>query len=325
MNELAFGQIVKERRQALGLTQAELARRVGCATITIRKIEYDALRPSVQIAERLALALSVPESEQLAFVRLARAEKPVSPLPPPPPAPDEVGRADLSGRAVRGYELGERIGAGGFGAVYRARQSAIEREVAVKLILPQFADHPDFIRGFEAEAQLVARLEHPHIVPLYDFWREPGAAYLVMRLLRGGNLEMVLADGPLPPDALLPLLTQVGTALHTAHRAGVIHRDIKSANILLDGDRNAYLADFGIAKTLSAGSATETGAIVGSPAYFSPEQIQAEPVKPQSDIYCLGIMLFELLTGQKPFPGPTPIAFIQQHLAETLPSQQFQI
>ena len=318
MNASSFGTIVKERRQAMGLTQAELARRVGCATVTIRKIEYNTLRPSVQIAERLALSLNIPEAEQVAFVRLARAEPPVSPLPTPPPAPNEIGQADLSGRAVRGFELSERLGAGGFGVVYRASQTTVEREVAIKLILPQYADQPDFIRRFETEAQLVARLEHPHIVPLYDYWREPGAAYLVMRLLRGGNLDDLLAAGPLTADVLLPLLAQVGAALHTAHRAGVVHRDIKPANILLDDDRNAYLADFGIAKNI-IGREAERGAVVGSPAYFSPEQIQAEPVKQQSDIYSLGIMLFELLTGQKPFPGPSPIAYIQQHLADKLP------
>ena len=176
--EISFGQIVKERRRALDLTQAELARRVACATITVRKIEADALRPSQQIAERLAMALNIPLEERARFVRLARlalhdTPKP-TPLPTPPPAPEEIGDEDLSGRAIRGYELGERIGAGGFGVVYRAVQPVIEREVAVKIILPQYANHPDFIRRFEAEAQLVARLEHPYIVPLYDYWREPG-------------------------------------------------------------------------------------------------------------------------------------------------------
>jgi WD40 repeat protein/serine/threonine protein kinase/DNA-binding XRE family transcriptional regulator len=317
--EPSFGLIVRERRQSLGLTQSELARRVGCAIVTVRKVETDALRPSVQIAERLAFALHIPEAEQIAFVRLARAAHPLTPLPPPPPALEEIGQADLSGRAIRGYQLGERIGSGGFGAVYRATQATVGREVAVKIILPHYADHPDFIRRFEAEAQLVARLEHPHIVPLYDYWREPGVAYLVMRWLRGGSLETRLKDGPLPLDAVTPMLTQIGTALHAAHQAGVIHRDLKPANILLDPEQNAYLADFGVAKDLSLTGHTQDGAIVGSPAYFSPEQINAEPIKPQADIYCLGIMLYELLTGQKPFPGPTPLAYIQQHLSESLP------
>jgi hypothetical protein len=116
------------------------------------------------------------------------------------------------------------------------------------------------------------------------------------------------------------MLTQIGTGLHATHQAGVIHRDLKPANILLDPEQNAYLADFGVAKDLSLAGHTRDGAIVGSPAYFSPEQINAEPIKPQADIYCLGIMLYELLTGQKPFPGPTPLAYIQQHLSESLPS-----
>lgn len=200
----SFGHIVKERRKALGLTQTELAGRVGCAPVTLRKIEYNALRPSTQMAEQLALALQIPEAEQLVFVRLARQERNPSPIPPLPPAPEEIGRKDLSGRSIKGFELGERIGEGGYGAVYRAVQATVERDVAIKIILPKYANQPEFIRRFEAEAQLVARLEHPHIVPLYDYWREPGVAYLVMRFLRGGSLDTRLKQGPLEryPDIL---------------------------------------------------------------------------------------------------------------------------
>jgi serine/threonine protein kinase/DNA-binding XRE family transcriptional regulator len=246
--EISFGTIIKERRQEMGLTQAELGRRVGCAAITIRKIEADSLRPSVQVAENLAVALNVPEAEHLAFVRLARAERPPSPLPTPEPIPEEIGQEDLSGRAIRGFEMAERIGTGGYGVVYRATQATVSREVAVKIILPQYANRPEFIRRFESEAQLVARLEHPHIVPLYDYWREPNVAYLIMRLLRGGSLEARLNHGPLTDETIALLMEQLCAALHAAHRAGVIHRDIKPANILLDDDGNAYLADFGIAK-----------------------------------------------------------------------------
>ncbi len=319
-DEITFGSIVKEHRSSLGLTQAELARRVGCAAVTIRKIEADALRPSVQIAEHLARALTIPEEQHLAFVRLARADHAPSPLPSPPPLPAEIGQSDLSGRAIRGYQLGERIGTGGYGAVYRAVQAAVDREVAVKIILPQYADHPDFIRRFEAEAQLVARLEHPHIVPLYDYWREPEVAYLVMRFLRGGSLQDQLREGPLALERVGRLLEQIGAALYAAHRAGVIHRDLKPANVLLDEDGNGYLADFGIAKNLNLADQTGTGEVIGSPAYFAPEQIRAEPIKAQTDIYSLGIMLYELLLGEKPFKGPTPIAYIQQHLDMPLPS-----
>ncbi len=160
--DITFGQIVKERRRNLGLTQAELARRVGCAAITIRRIEANTLRPSVQVAELLALALNILEAEQLAFVRLARAEPGPSPIPTPAPIPEEIGQEDLSGRAIRGFQLGELIGNGGFGVVYKAVQTTVEREVAVKIILPKYANHPKFIRRFETEAQTVARLEHPH-------------------------------------------------------------------------------------------------------------------------------------------------------------------
>lgn len=278
--ELSFGGIVKEHRRGRDLTQAELARRVGCAAITIRKVEADALRPSQQIAERLAMALGIPLGDRAAFIRLARTaslvEASPSPLPTPPVLPEEIGLEDLSGRAIRGYALGERLGTGGYGAVYRAVQPLVEREVAIKIILPQYADHPDFIRRFEAEAQLVARLEHPHIVPLYDYWREPGVAYLVMRLLRGGSLAAALQRGPLPLPAVTQVLEQIGAALHTAHRVGIIHRDLKPANILLDEDGNAYLADFGIAKNLGnpvLADVTQPGVVIGSPAYFSPEQI----------------------------------------------------
>jgi WD40 repeat protein/serine/threonine protein kinase/DNA-binding XRE family transcriptional regulator len=323
--DITFGQVVKERRSLMGLTQTELARRVGCAAITIRKIEADALRPSVQMAELIALALNIPEEEQLAFVRLARAESKPSPLPTPSPNPGEIGLTNLSGRAVKGFQLGEKIGSGGFGVVYRAVQPTIERDVAVKIILPKYANHPNFIRRFEAEAQLIARLEHPHIVPLYDYWREPDAAYLIMRLLHGGSLEDQLQNGPIPVELVHQYVQQIGLALDVAHRNGVIHRDIKPANVLLDEETNAYLADFGIAKnleTINGKSLTEGGVMIGSPAYISPEQILAEPVKPQSDIYCLGIMLFEMLTGEKPFSGPTPAAYLQQHLNESLPSLQ---
>jgi transcriptional regulator with XRE-family HTH domain len=274
MDEISFGQVVKERRSALGLTQTELARRVGCAAITIRKIEADGLRPSVQMAELIALALNIPEAEQLAFVRLARADIPHSPIPIPAPTPGEIGLTDLSGRAVKGFQLGERMGSGGFGVVYRALQPSVGREVAIKIILPRYANHPNFIRRFEAEAHLIAQLEHPHIVPLYDYWREPDAAYLIMRLLRGGSLEDQLKNGPIPLPLISQYTRQIGLALDVAHRHGVIHRDIKPANVLLDEEANAYLADFGIAKNLegvNGHSLTEDGVLIGSPAYISPD------------------------------------------------------
>jgi WD40 repeat protein/transcriptional regulator with XRE-family HTH domain len=326
MNQgMSFGNYIRQRRRELDLTQDELARRVGCAAITLRKIEADDLRPSVQISERLAMALTILLDERADFVRRARAVTPEASDPPaltPAPALEEIGREDLTGRAIHGYALAERIGKGGMGSVYRAVQPNVEREVAVKIILPVYANHPDFIRRFEAEAQLVARLEHPHIVPLYDFWREPSVAYLIMRLLRGGSVQGLLGQGPLAIDAITRMLEQICSALNAAHRMGVIHRDLKPANVLLDEDNNAYLADFGIAKNISnpdMENLTRMDAMIGSPQYMSPEQIQSLSVRPQTDIYCLGIMLYEMLTGVLPFAGPTPIDLIQQHINTPMP------
>ncbi|MBI3242691.1 MAG: protein kinase [Chloroflexi bacterium] len=322
-NEESFSRFVRERRRALDLTQEELARRVGCAAITIRKIEADDLRPSVQIAERLAMALAIPLDDRAEFVRRARTAHPEpAEIPTPAPALEEIGQEDLTGRAIRGYALADRIGSGGMGAVYRAIQPNVEREVAIKIILPAYANHPDFIRRFEAEAQLVARLEHPHIVPLYDYWREPGVAYLVMRLLRGGNIQALIQNGPLPLETAYHLLEQICSALNAAHRIGVIHRDLKPANVLLDEDSNVYLADFGIAKNLgnpNLEAHTQVDVVMGSPQYMSPEQIRSLSVRPQTDIYCLGVMLYEMLTGSLPFTGPTPFDLIQQHINAPMP------
>jgi serine/threonine protein kinase len=173
---------------------------------------------------------------------------------------------DLIGANIRGYELLERIGAGGFGAVYRAYQTTISREVAIKIILPGWANNPEFIRRFETEAQVIARLEHPHIIPLHDYWRDPSGAYLVMRYLRGGSIRDALREGPYDLESTSRLLDQVASALDLAHRNRVIHRDIKPGNILLDEDGNAYLGDFGIAKDLSGSPDPHTApdSVIGS-------------------------------------------------------------
>ncbi len=228
---------------------------------------------------------------------------------------------DLTGRIIKTYELQQRIGEGGFGAVYRAHQQFIGREVAIKIILPHYANRPEFIRRFETEAQLVARLEHPHIVPLYDYWREPSGAYLVMRWLRGGSVQDVIDEyGKVEIPQTGRILNHICEALVVAHRQGVIHRDLKPDNILLDENGNAYLSDFGIAKDLTvAQGITQNNAILGSPAYLSPEQIRGEAVTAQSDIYALGIVLFEMLTGERPFKDTAPATLMYKHLSEALP------
>lgn len=204
---------------------------------------------------------------------------------------------------IRGYELRELLGVGAFGAVYLAHQAVVERDVAIKVIWPVFANHPHFIRNFETEAQLIAGLEHPYIVPLYDYWREPDGAYLVMRWLRGGHLRRSLDNGPWSLEKADRLLSQIAAALTLAHRAGIVHRDLKPENILLDEEGNAYLADFGIAHMFQAQPDDyDEFQAMGSPAYAAPEQVSAEPPTPRADIYSLGVILFEMLTGRHPFP-----------------------
>lgn len=232
---------------------------------------------------------------------------------------------DLSGQQIRGYQVRELIGAGGFAAVYRAYQPTVEREVAIKIILPRYANDPEFVRRFEIEAQLIARLEHMHIVPLYDYWREPNNAYLVMRWLRGGTLyDSLVRDGVWPLEDTARLLEQVAAALTMAHRNGVVHQDLTPANILLDEDRNAFLADFGIAKDLLdfTGSFSGDRPVFGSPAYMAPEQITGTYISAQSDIYSLGIILFHMLTGQLPFDAPDHTTLIRQQVQAPIPPLQ---
>ena len=223
-------------------------------------------------------------------------------------------------QTIRGYELKERLGKGGFGAVYRAIQPSVGREVAVKVILPGHANKPDFIRRFETEAHLVARLEHMHITPLYDYWRDPSGAYIVMRYLRGGSLREALQEQPYEIKSAIQIIEQVASALAMAHRNEIIHRDLKPGNILLDEDGNAYLADFGIAKVLDDidGDLTKSG-VIGSLDYISPEQARSEPVSPQTDIYSLGVVLYEMLAGAHPFSDCSSVERLYKHINEPLP------
>lgn len=211
------------------------------------------------------------------------------------------------GVPLRGYRLLDRIGSGTFSVVWRAVQPSVGREVAVKQIRAELATQGDFVRRFESEAQLVARIEHPHIVPLVDFWRDPDSAYLVMRLLRGGSLEERLRSGPLPLDDALRLVDQIGGALAAAHARGVIHRDVKTGNVLFDEDGAAYLADFGIAMDTTVAHPDPASLSAGTPAFASPEQQAREPVDVRADVYSLGIVAVEALHGGPGRGGPRPI------------------
>ncbi len=242
---------------------------------------------------------------------------------------------NLTGTIIKDYIVGERIGVGGFGVVYKAVQRSVSRDVAMKVILPQYASRPRFIRYFEYEAQLVARLEHPYIVPLFDHWREGDVACIVMRFLRGGSLyDALRKDGALPLERAALVLDQIAAALTEAHRQGVVHQDLKTANILLDETGNAYLTDFGIAKDLlraepapeEAAEAADEGDRVhyGSPEYMAPEQILRLAVDARTDIYSLGVVLYEMLTGKPPFHTADDEELIRSQLYKPLPPlQQF--
>jgi DNA-binding SARP family transcriptional activator/WD40 repeat protein/tRNA A-37 threonylcarbamoyl transferase component Bud32 len=223
-------------------------------------------------------------------------------------------------RTVGAYRLGERIGEGAFAVVYRATQTALERDVAVKVIRAELANRPEFVRRFTAEAQMIARIEHPSIVPLYDYWREPDHAYLVMRLMTGGTLEQRLDRGPLDLSSAVNVVDQIAAALDAAHRLGVVHRDVKPENIMFDDEGRAYLADFGIALEAAERSRPEAALSEGSPLFASPEQLRREPAGPESDVFSLGIVAFTMLAGDVPFVDARDDAErLRRQLHELLP------
>ncbi len=221
---------------------------------------------------------------------------------------------------IKGYELRELIGEGGFARVYHAYQPSVNRDVALKLILPALANLPEFIRNFESEARLVARLEHPYIVPLYDYWRQPEGAYLVMRWLRGGTMrDLLRSRGALELRFTAHMLAQIASALTLAHRSSIVHRDLKPENILLDEAGNTYLADFGIARTVT--DAPDETVQTGSPAYASPEQIMNRAITQQTDIYSLGLIVYEALAGAHPFltEGDSYTTLLTRQTRQALP------
>ena len=233
----------------------------------------------------------------------------------------ELEAVDARPESIRGYEIIEELGRGSFNTVFRAAQPSVQREVAIKVIAARYADDADFIRRFEIEAQTIAGLEHAHIVPLYDFWREPGGAFLVMRYLRGGNLKTAVANGGWPLDRVAQLVDQMAAALHMAHRHGIVHRDVKPANILLDTDGNAYLSDFGIAQLLQRhGEERRSDAFEGTPDYVAPEQARGKAASPLSDQYSLGLVIYEALIGRPPFEADSLQGIFQKQLHEPLPS-----
>ena len=211
---------------------------------------------------------------------------------------------DLTGTRVGSYEIVERLGGGGMAVVYRAVQQPLGREVALKALSPELFQDDGFVKRFEAEAKTLAKLDHPNILPIYDFELTEGLAYLTMPLIRGGTLRDILNRGPLDTVTAWRYLREIGDGLQHAHDAGIVHRDLKPTNVLIHSDGRAMLADFGLAR--GAGQPTHlttVGLAIGTPGYMAPEQVMGHEVDRRCDIYAMGVLTFEMLTGRLPFIG----------------------
>ncbi|PTL58577.1 hypothetical protein C7Y72_02330 [Paraconexibacter algicola] len=230
-----------------------------------------------------------------------------------------IGRHLQAGEVVGAYRIERLVGLGGMSTVYAARQVSLDRPVALKVMDRSLASDTQFVQRFEREARTAAGLEHPHVVPVYDFGSADGHLYIAMQLVDGGTVGDRLRQGPLSGREALELLRAVGSALAAAHDAGLVHRDIKPQNVLLTRAGWAYLADFGVVKGVADAGLTATGAFVGTAAYASPEQIKAEDLTVASDVYSLACLACQLLTGQVPFPRPTEAAVLMAHLADPPP------
>ncbi|MGO4603831.1 Stk1 family PASTA domain-containing Ser/Thr kinase [Terrabacter sp. 2YAF2] len=223
-------------------------------------------------------------------------------------------------RIAQRYLLGERIAVGGMGEVYLATDERLGRQVAVKVLSPAFAESPDFVERFRREALTAAALSHPNIAQVYDYGVDGASHFIVMEYAEGWDLAHLIREhGRLTPSDAVRIAEQVCAALAVAHRAGVVHRDVKPGNVIVRPDGTVKVTDFGIARALGQASITDTGTVMGTAAYIAPEQARGETTTPASDLYSLGILLFQMLTGAVPFEGDTPVAVAIRHLDEPVP------
>jgi tRNA A-37 threonylcarbamoyl transferase component Bud32 len=227
----------------------------------------------------------------------------------------------IIGENVGPYRVIEQLGQGGMATVFKAYHAALDRYVAIKVLHPAFMEDPNFLARFQREARVVAKLDHPNIVPIFDFADHHGQPYLVMKFIEGETLKARLARGPLSKQEGLKIVESVGAALGYAHKRGILHRDIKPSNVLLSPDGNIYLADFGLARIAEAGESTlSSDMMLGTPHYISPEQARGERnLDEGTDIYSFGVVLYELVVGRVPFSSDTPFSIIHDHIYTPLP------
>ena len=227
---------------------------------------------------------------------------------------------DLTGKQLGQFRIVAPLGEGGMASVYKAYQSNMDRYVAIKILPRHYASDPNFIHRFAREAKVIAGLEHPNILPVYDFGAEEGYTYLVMRLVETGTLSGLLQGQPMDLAEVEALITQIADALDYAHAHGVIHRDVKPSNVLIDSLGRCLLTDFGLAKVLlSVSMFTSSGTFLGTPKYASPEQCLGKELDQRSDIYSLGVILYEMATGRPPFDAETPMGIVVKHIHDPLP------
>ena len=228
---------------------------------------------------------------------------------------------NLAGKTLGKYQIGPEIGRGGMGAVYKGYDPALNRAVAVKILAPHLTWERRFVDRFVQEARTVAQLNHPHIVSIHDVGVQDGVYYLVMAFVEGETLrDLIVRQGALPPRRAAEILAQVAQALDYAHQRGVVHRDVKPGNILMEAGQRVVLTDFGIAQAVEGPRLTATGMSLGTPEYMSPEQAMGEPTDARSDVYSLGIVLYEMLTGRVPFRADTPLAALRMQADSPPPS-----
>ena len=225
------------------------------------------------------------------------------------------------GENVGPYRIIEQLGQGGMATVYKAYHAALDRYVAIKALHPAFGEDQNFLARFQREARLVAKLEHPNIVPVYDYSEHEGRPYLVMKFIEGDTLKARLAKGPLAAAEIEKIVEAVGSALAYAHKQGILHRDIKPSNVLVANDGQLYLADFGLARIAQSGESTlSSDMIMGTPQYISPEQAMGKKdLDEGTDIYSFGVMIYEMVVGQVPFNADTPFSIIHDHIYSPLP------